>query len=126
MKFNIHLSLWHKELLEKQYKEYLKATPMTDKEQRALREWAKNGNSVYENPSEALDDGQNPIEFLTVFRDEEFIRQHTKGMEPDEARRFALAYYGWEDESVECRIPDSSESPDWLRELALHDELPFD
>ena len=29
--------------------EFLKSTPMTKKEQRALREWVKNGHSVFEN-----------------------------------------------------------------------------
>ena len=56
----------------------------------------KDGNSVYENPSEAWSDGQVPVEFLTVYRDEEYIRQHTKGMNPEDARIFALAYYGWD------------------------------
>ena len=37
---------------------------MTKKEQRALREWVKDGNSVYENSSEAWSDGQVPVEFF--------------------------------------------------------------
>ena len=125
MKFNLHLPTWRQEFLEKQYKEYIKITPMSKKEQRALREWVKDGNSVYENPSEAWSDGQVPVEFLTVYRDEEYIRQHTKGMDPEETRRFALAYYGWDDEPTECNIADASEAPEWLKELPLPDELPF-
>lgn len=125
MKFNIHLPSWRKEFLEQQYKEYIKTTPMTKKEQRALREWVKDGNSVYENPSVAWSDGQVPVEFLTVYRDEEYIRQHTKGMNLEDARRFAMAYYGWDDESVEADVQDASEAPDWLSELAPPDELPF-
>lgn len=125
MKFNIYLPQWRQEFLEQQYKEYIKVTPMTKKEQRALREWVKNGNSVYENPSEAWQDGQVPVEFLTIYRDEEYIRQHTKGMSPEDARRFALAYYGWDDELVKLEIPDASEAPDWLREMDIPEELPF-
>ena len=125
MKFNIHLPQWRQEFLEQQYKEYIKVTPMTKKEQRALREWVKNGNSVYENSCEAWYDGQVPVEFLTVYRDEEYIRQHTKDMNPEEARRFALAYYGWDEEPDVKNIPDSSEAPDWLRELKIPEELPF-
>lgn len=125
MKFNRYLPLWRKEFLEQQYKEYIKTTPMTKKEQRALREWVKDGNSVYENPSGAWCDGQIPVEFLTVYRDEEYIRQHTKGMTPEETRHFALAYYGWDDEPTECAMPDTPDTPDWLLELALPDELPF-
>lgn len=125
MKFNINLPQWRKEFLEQQYKEYIKATPMTKKEQRALREWVKDGNSVYENPNEAWCDGQVPVEFLTVYRDEEYIRQHTKGMNPEDARRFAMAYYGWDDEPIELDMQDASEVPVWLREMAIPEELPF-
>lgn len=49
MKFNKYIPEYRREILEKQYKEYIKTTPMTKKEQRALREWVKDGNSVYEN-----------------------------------------------------------------------------
>lgn len=125
MKFNRYLPLWRKEFLEQQYKEYIKTMPMTKKEQRALREWVKDGNSVYENPSAAWCDGQIPVEFLTVYREEEYIRQHTKGMTPEEVRRFALAYYGWDDEPRECDIPDPSETLDWIKELVVPEELPF-
>ena len=44
---------------------------------------------------------------------------------PEEARRFALAYYGWDDEPVEYDIPGASEASDWLREMAISEELPF-
>lgn len=125
MKFNIHLPQWRKEFLEQQYLEYIKITPMTKKEQRALREWVKDGNSVYENPSEAWQDGQVPVEFLTVYRDEEYIRQHTKGMNQEEARRFALAYYGWDDDPIEPDVPNISEVPDWMSGITLTEELPF-
>ena len=46
-------------------------------------------------------------------------------MDPEEARRFALAYYGWDDEPVEYDISGASEAPDWLREMAIPEELPF-
>ena len=98
MKFNKHLPKEIQEMLEKQYKEYIKNTPMTKKEQRAVREWVKDGNSVYQNPSGAWYEGQVPVEFLTVYRDEEYIRKHTKGMNPEETRKFALEYYGWSEE----------------------------
>ena len=35
----------------------------------------------------------------SVYRDEEYIRQHTKGMSPEDARKFALDYYGWLDDN---------------------------
>ncbi len=94
MKFNKYIPLEKREFLEKQYKEYIKITPMTKKEQRVLREWVKDGNSVYENSMNAWQDGQVPVEFLSVYRDEEYIRQHTKGMDDEATRKFALAMAG--------------------------------
>lgn len=98
MKFNVSVPKWRQEFLENEYKEYIKKTEMTKKEQRALREWVKDGNSVYENSCEAWYEGQVPMEFLDVYRDEEYIRQQTKGMDPEAARKFALEYMGWDDE----------------------------
>lgn len=73
---------------------------MTRKELRAVREWVKDGHSVYENMSGAFYDRQVPVEFLTEWRDDEYIRQHTKGMRSEKFRRFALSYYGWDDKDV--------------------------
>ena len=98
MKFNKHLSPEVEELLTTQYKKYIKETVMTKKEMRALREWVKDGHSVYENTCDGWADGQVPVEFLTVYRDEEYIRQHTKGMSPEETCKFAMDYYGWSDD----------------------------
>ena len=98
MKFNVDLPDDMKEYLENQYKEYLKKRTMTRKEQRAVREWVKAGNSVYDNPAGAWLDGGVRMEYLDIYRDDEYIRQHTKGMSPEETRRFALAYYGWNDD----------------------------
>ena len=124
MRFNKYLPEEIRNLLENQYKEYIKTTPMTKKEQRALREWVKDGHSVYENSSCAWYDGQIPVEFLTVYRDEEYIRQHTKGMSPEEVRRFAMACYGWDDESAsdETILMDSFAASD---NSPVADELPF-
>ena len=123
MKFNQHISPELKELLESQYKEYIKNTPMTKKEQRALREWVKDGYSVYENTSGAWYDGQVPVEFLTVYRDEEYIRKHTKGMNREEARRFAMAYYGWDDDSS-IEVISDAESGIFSFE-STNEDLPF-
>lgn len=124
MKFNKHLSKEIQEMLEKQYKEYIKNTPMTKKEQRAVREWVKDGHSVYENPRGAWYEGQVPVEFLRIYREEEYIRQHTKGMNPEEARRFALEYYGWSDEE---ELPVQSGEPDLGFDFQINEneELPF-
>lgn len=124
MKFNRYLPIETKEFLEKQYKEYIKVTPMTAKEQRAVREWVKDGHSVYENASGVWAEGGVPVEFLTVWRDEEYIRRHTKGMTPEDTQKFAMEYYGWSDDTeflIQYGEPDS-------RFISLSDkdeELPF-
>lgn len=98
MKFHKHISPELQELLTTQLEEYIKITPMTKKELRAVREWVKDGHSVYENMSGAFYDGQVPVEFLEEWRDQEYIRKHTKGMTPEETRQFAFSYYGWDDD----------------------------
>ncbi len=128
MKFNVDLSDEEKEFLEQEYKEYIKVTPMTKKEQRAVREWVKDGNSVYENYAGGWYDGGVPIEFLTVWRDDEYIRTHTKGMTPEETHKFALAYYGWDDEPAPESEPISDESGYSFDKQLINDinaELPF-
>lgn len=125
MKFNRYLPKEHQELLAAQYKEYIKTTPMTKKEQRAVREWVKDGHSVYENSSGAWADGQVPVEFLTVWRDEEYIRKHTKEMNPEETRKFAMSYYGWEDDYEDENHYDKSISDFTISSLADGEELPF-
>lgn len=57
MKFNKHISPELQELLTTQLEEYIKTMPMTEKELRAVREWVKDGYSVYENMSGAFYDG---------------------------------------------------------------------
>lgn len=46
-------------------------------------------------------------------------------MNPEDARRFAMAYYGWDDEPIEQDMQDASEVSVWLREMAIPEELPF-
>ena len=126
MRFNRYISREVKDILEKQYLEYIKITPMSRKEKQALRKWVKDGNSVYENSCGAWADGGVPIEFLTVFRDEEYIRKNTKGMSSEERRKFALEYYGWDDDEIE----PNPVKDDILEELKINsdnsdNELPF-
>lgn len=126
MRFNKHVPRWRREFLEKQFKEYIKDTSMTKKEEQALREWVAEGNSVYENPDGAWADGHVPIEFLTVYRDNEYIRKNTKGMNPEEVRKFAMNYYGWDDDIPE--VDDMQDKGCDLENglsLPLVEELPF-
>ena len=123
MKFNVDLPDDMKEYLENQYKEYLKKRTMTKKEQRAVREWVKAGNSVYDNPAGAWLDGGVRMEYLDIYRDDEYIRQHTKGMTPEETRKFALAYYGWDDDP-DLEIDDSENTWDGILDMEP-DSVPF-
>lgn len=123
MKFNVDLPDDMKEYLENQYKEYLKKRNMTKKEQRAVREWVKAGNSVYDNPAGAWLDGGVRMEYLDIYRDDEYIRQHTKGMSPEETRKFALAYYGWDDDP-NLEIDDSENTWDGFLDMEP-DSVPF-
>ena len=123
MKFNVELPDDMKEYLENQYKEYLKKRTMTKKEQRAVREWVKAGNSVYDNPAGAWLDGGVRMEYLDIYRDDEYIRQHTKGMTPEETRKFALTYYGWDDDP-DLEIDDSENTWDGFLDMEP-DSIPF-
>lgn len=130
MKFNKHLPKWRQEFLENEYEQYCKSTTMTASERRALREWVKDGNSVYENASGVWADGNIPVEFLTIYRDEEYIRQHTKGMSPEEARKFALDYYGWSDDTDESsqQFVYDTETDDFYKIYFVNvsdEEMPF-
>ena len=61
------------------------------------------------------------VEFLTIWRDEEYICQHTKGMSPEETRKFAMNYYGWDDEEPEADQESLGEALKRMEEI----ELPF-
>ena len=95
MKFNADLTASEKEYLEKQYSEYIKGRAMTARERNALKKWVADGNSVYDNPMGLWKDSFTPAEFLNVFRDEEYIEDHTKGMSTEERNIFAAEYYGF-------------------------------
>jgi len=48
------------------------------------------------------------------------------GIELKESKKIAITYYGWKDEPIECKTPNSSELPAWINESALSsDEMPF-
>ncbi len=123
MKFNRCIQPDLRDLLENEYKEYIRKTPMTQKEQRALREWVKSGHSVYENSYGAWHDGQVPVEFLAIYRDEEYICQQTKGMNDEDTRKFAMEYYGWDD--TEDEVPSVAIDANLFDVMPADLELPF-
>ena len=95
MKFNVKLASSGQDYLEKQYKEYTEKTTMTDKERYALKEWVMDGNCPYDNPMGLWKDSFHTVEFLEVYRDEEYIEEHTKGMTAEDRNRYAAEYYGF-------------------------------
>lgn len=60
----------------KEYNEYVKNTPMAEKEKEALWEWVMDGNSVHDNPSMSVDEHNRPTDFLDDYRYHEEIYQH--------------------------------------------------
>jgi len=90
-----------KRFLKQELKEYEKITPMTEEERRELHEWVDAGYSVHENTCCAVGDGNRPIDFLVIYREEEYLRKVTAGMESEEARRYVLDYYGWTEDKTE-------------------------
>ena len=89
-----------KAFLINELKEFEKTHPMSDEEREVLIAWINDGNSVYENSMMAVG-----YDYLTEYRDTEYIRNATKGMSAEDARRFAWNYYGWDYDSP---IPDTN------------------
>lgn len=90
-----------KRFLRQELKEYEKITPMTEEERRELHEWVDAGYSVHQNTCCAVGDGNRPIDFLVIYREEEYLRKATAGMDSEEARRYVLDYYGWTEDETE-------------------------
>lgn len=74
---------------------------MTEEENREFHEWVEAGYSVHENTCCAIGDGNMPIDFLDIYREEEALCLATADMEGEEARRYVLNYYGWQEEGTE-------------------------
>ena len=90
--------LEYQAMLEEELKEYLKDTKMTPKERKALHEWVAAGHSVHENNAMAVCEGGYPIDFLDIYREEEELRQVTKDMSSEDARKYMMDYYGYSDD----------------------------
>lgn len=86
--------------LKRELKEYEKATPMTDEEKTALREWVRAGNSVHENAAMAVYEGGRPMDFLDVYREDEKIRRVLETMSYEEGSKYLLEEYGIDRDGV--------------------------
>jgi len=113
----MQISKERKRFLRQKLKEYEKRTPMTKEERRELHEWVEAGYSVHENTCCAVGDGNRPIDFLDLYREEEALRKATAGMESKEARKYVLDYYGWTEEETEKEEYTVETLKDRVREL---------
>ena len=86
--------------LKRELKEYEKATPMTDEEKTALREWVRAGNSVHENAAMAVYEGGRPMDFLDVYREDEKIRRVLETMSYEEGSKYLMEEYGIDRDGV--------------------------
>ncbi len=106
--------LEYQAMLEEELKEYLKDTKMTPKERKALREWVAAGHSVHENNAMAVCEGGYPIDFLDIYREEEELRQVTKDMSSEDARKYMMDYYGYSDDPIN-HAPESLDDIDFSK-----------
>ena len=90
---------------------------MTEEERRDLHEWVEAGYSVHENTCCAVGDGNRPIDFLDIYREEEALRKATAGMGSEEAKKYVLDYYGWTEDETETEEYTVETLKDRVREL---------
>lgn len=83
--YRMRISKVRKRFLKQELKEYEKITPMTEEERQELHRWIEAGYSVHENTCCAVGDGNRPIDFLDIYREEEALRKVTAGMGSEEA-----------------------------------------
>lgn len=68
MRFYKHVKRANRELLEKQFKEYVRENPMSKKEIRELREWVADGHSPYDNDFDFCNEYMIPFDYITASR----------------------------------------------------------
>lgn len=115
--YRMRISKERKRFLKQELKEYEKITPMTEEERRELHKWIEAGYSVHENTCCAVGDGNRPIDFLDIYREEGALRKTTAGMGNEEARKYVLDYYGWTEEENEKEEYTVETLKDRVREL---------
>lgn len=64
----------------KEYNDYVEHTSMTEEEKESLWDWVKDGNSVHENPSMAVNEHGRPVDYLDDYRYYEEIRQQLESL----------------------------------------------
>lgn len=81
-------------ILMQELRGYEKATPMTEEERSALRDWVEDGNSVHDNPAGTFLKNGRPMDFLDAYRENEEIRRAIEFMTYAEGTRYLREKYG--------------------------------
>ena len=90
------------EFLWDEYQDYIAKKPMTPYERRLVREWVKEGNSVYGcTQSRYYGESAYPMEFLEVYRSDRAIDKELQGKTPQEREAYLIDLLGYQEEPAE-------------------------
>ena len=90
------------EFLWDEYQDYIAKKPMTPYERRLVREWVKDGNSVYGcTQSRYYGESAYPMEFLEVYRSDRAIDKELQGKTPQEREAYVKDLLGYQEEPAE-------------------------
>ena len=90
------------EFLWDEYQDYIAKKPMTPYERRLVREWGKDGNSVYGcTQSRYYGESAYPMEFLEVYRSDRAIDKELQGKTPQEREAYLKDLLGYQEEPAE-------------------------
>lgn len=90
------------EFLWDEYQDYIAKKPMTPYERRLVREWVKDGNSVYGcTQSRYYGESAYPMEFLDVYRSDRAIDKELQGKTPQEREAYLKDLLGYQEEPAE-------------------------
>ena len=85
-----------------EYQDYIARKPMTAYERRLVRNWVKEGNSVYGcTQSRYYGESAYPMEFLEVYRSDRAIDKELQGKTPQEREAYLKDLLGYQEESAE-------------------------
>ncbi len=114
MKFKAHISDEVKEILDKEYSDYVRKTPMTPDERKAVRKRVSLGNSVYDNECMVYGENGWPIEYLEEYRMEKEIEEATRYMSKEDAQRYVMNYFGFDCDECPARTDGNGRQGDQL------------
>ena len=90
------------EFLWDEYQDYIAKKPMTPYERRLVREWVKDGNSVYGcTQSRYYGESAYPMEFLEVYRSDRAIDKELQGKTAQEREAYLKDLLGYQEEPAE-------------------------